>query len=180
MLIERKSFEPAPDGEHLVTCVDVVDLGMQTGKYGEKRRLKLVFVVDEQDSEGEAIRVTDFVTASIHRTAKLTPYVKALTGKAPGRSFNTETLIGCSCAVTTEQRTNEDGTVFANITDKRTLRKGERPPLMPIDFKRTEDSNDKTPAPKAKANGSGTPRKVVRNIHNVDDNDVEFPGDATA
>jgi hypothetical protein len=176
MQIERKSFEPASDGEHLATCVDVVDLGMQTGKYGEKRRLKLVFVVDEQDSEGEAIRVTDFVTASIHRTAKLTPYIKTLTGKAPGHSFNTETLIGCSCAVTTEQRTSEDGTVFANITDKRPLRKGERGPVRPIGFKRAEDSNDNTPTPKTKANGT---RKVVRNIHNVDidDRDVEFPGD---
>jgi hypothetical protein len=185
--LERNPFEPASDGEHLCTVADVIDLGMQQSQFGTKRRLKLVLITDEQDSEGNPIRIITWTTASIHKSSKLTSLVKVLLGKDPGIVFETEALIGCSLAVTTEQVTKSDGQVFANIAGFRKLSKNEHGPLVPLNFVRAgaDDKLSAGPPSGQKAKTNGGARKVVarnqsHNIHNVDitDADVAFPGEA--
>jgi hypothetical protein len=43
----RKEFTPAPEGLHQGVCVDVVDLGLVAGIYGEKHKVELRWQLEQ-------------------------------------------------------------------------------------------------------------------------------------
>ena len=148
LIIESKQTNPAPDGDHTMTIVDTPNLGMKVTKYGSRPCVQVIGLLDKIDSEtGEPYRVSKVFTASVDSRSNFYSFVKTLTGKPPTRKFDTSSLIGLSCQITTERRTTERGT-FANITNVKALPAGTVPRIA-------------IPLRAEKANGSATDRAVA-------------------
>jgi hypothetical protein len=144
MKLSRNKHPQASNGLHLAVLADVEDMGIQNTVYGEKRNLRLTFLVDEKDPHGDPLRVTDITTASYHPDSKLTGYVCALLGDEPGDDVETEDLINRCCRLTTELKANSKGKLYARIIAKEPLRPGERGPAIPLTFQRAETRPTRT------------------------------------
>ncbi|MGI0025477.1 MAG: phage replication initiation protein, NGO0469 family, partial [Nitrososphaera sp.] len=67
-----ESFKPAPDGLHTAICINVIDLGMQTTAWGNKRQVILSFELSSvlMDS-GKPYVVSKTFTNSLHEKGSL-------------------------------------------------------------------------------------------------------------
>ena len=138
----EKEFQPASDGLHSAAVADVIDLGLVQTLYGPKERLRLVFVIDEQDAQGEPIRVSDTCTLTLHPKSKLTERVNALmpgTKNVKNLQLDPETLIGKVCLIVTEQTTSDQGRTYANIEKSMPLAKDSVKVSIPLNFVRAKD-----------------------------------------
>lgn len=122
------SFVPAPDGLHGAVCVDVVDLGMVTGQFGTKHKIRIVWEIDERMNDGKPFIVGKQYTLSLHEKAQLHKDLKAWRGKPFTQEeldgFDVERVIGAPCQILI-QHEDKDGVVYANVqaitrADKRT------------------------------------------------------------
>lgn len=111
----KRQFPQSSDGLHHGLLIDVVDIGEQVSSWGTKHKIKLVFAIEEKDSEGNPILVSDFCALSLHEKAKLYAAVAALTGAEPPAELDIESLIGKRCCLLTEQNTSADGFTYANV-----------------------------------------------------------------
>src|ERR1700677_2525027 len=98
MLIDNnsKNFENPSTGTFLGTIIDVVDLGKIQTQWGEKVKIRIVWVLDKNDSEGNPFRVMRQVSASMNEKAALYELVKGVLGTAPPVPFDDQTLLGRS------------------------------------------------------------------------------------
>ena len=91
-------FEPAPPGLHEAVCVDVVDLGMVDGKFGPKRKLKLVWQLKMRNKQGEPYQVRQSYTQSLFDGSNLRRDLESWRGRsftdAERKNFDVEKLIG--------------------------------------------------------------------------------------
>src|SRR5580765_7222749 len=155
MKLSRNKHLQASNGLHLAVLADVEDMGIQNSVYGQKHNLRLVFLVDEKDTQGEPLRVTDICTASSHPDSKLTKYARALLAGDPGDDLETEDLLGRCCWLETELKPNTKGKPYAHVVNSTPLR-GDEPGLaIPLTFQRAENRPPRTTK-------SGTQRPEVR------------------
>ena len=161
--------EPASPGTHVAVVCDVQDLGLTQTKWGEKHRMRIAFMVAQRDSGGKNKVCSLFCNASIHRQSTLAGMVKNITGQYPRNNWDTETLVGLDCMITTEL--SEDG-AYSNVTSVKPLPPKTPTVIIPLDYTRAKDRPTKS---NWKANGKG---KVTKSTHNVEvlDADVQFPG----
>ena len=109
-VIQQKSgYEPLPEGQHAVTITEVKDLGVQDGPYGAKHQLYLTFTT----TAGKSMR--KYYTASINEKATLYKDVKAITGKAPVKEFDVESLVGKNLQIVVTHEEGKDGKVRGKI-----------------------------------------------------------------
>jgi len=184
-----KEFQPASNGLHSAILADIVDLGLVRGKWGPQEKCRLVFIVDEQDGEGEPIRIVDTCTLTLDPKSRLTERVNAL---MPGSKnvkdlvVDPETLVGKRCQLITEQSTNDQGRTYANIISALPLGKDCLKVSIPLNFVRQKDKANSGDQPtKTKCTtkqGRGRVSKVNgdTNIDELEltDADIEFPGEA--
>lgn len=169
MRIKRKKYEQASNGWHNAVCADVIDLGIQKTRFGNKEQIRLVFLIDERDATGEPIQVFDTMTASTWETSKLTEYTRALTGAVPPDDFDPDQLIGRTCRLETEQQTSDKGKTYANIVRKAPMKAGEHAPGIPLNYVRAKD---RPPSGKFRTNGGlGATKPNIHGVH-VRDEDV--------
>ena len=102
----NKNFERPESGMFLGTIIDVVDLGKVTTQFGIKTKVRIVWVLDKNNSEGEPFRVIYQATASMNERAKLFEMVKSILGVAPSIPFDAEVLIGHSNQLYIVRETN--------------------------------------------------------------------------
>ena len=102
----NKNFERPESGMFLGTIIDVVDLGKVTTQFGLKAKVRIVWVLDKNDSEGNPFRVIYQATASVNERAKLFEMVKSILGVAPSVPFDAEVLIGRSNQLYIVRETN--------------------------------------------------------------------------
>ena len=135
MKLSRKHPQPS-NGWHCAVLADIEDLGMQDSAFGEKHTLRLTFLVDEKDPNGELFRITDLCSASPHVESKLTKYARVLLGGDPGDDLETEDLLGRCCRLETEVKANIKGKAYARIIASAPLQPGESGPAIPLNFQR--------------------------------------------
>jgi len=124
----ESGFTPAPEGQFLAVCVDVVDLGERLESYqgGTPKIVKkvaLVFQIDEPNPEtGRPFEPSIEKTIAFGQTAGLRKFLSAWRGKAysdaealAGVPLNK--LVGVNALVQIEHRTSAKGRTYANISN---------------------------------------------------------------
>lgn len=81
------SFEPHPEGQYAVVCVDVVNLGVrveqfQGGEPREAHKAALVFVSGERQDNRDLVIVTLEMTLSMHEKANMRQFLESWRGRS--------------------------------------------------------------------------------------------------
>jgi hypothetical protein len=104
-----------PDGMHTAKCIAIADLGELENKFQDNKlqhKVEVVWAIDKNTEEGEALTIKKRFTLSLHEKATLAIMLKDI-------KVNIETLsdlLGSTCAIVTQQEQNEDKTrTYANI-----------------------------------------------------------------
>lgn len=152
----NQDFEPLSEGVHPAVLADIVDLGMVNTGFGQKHKVRFVWVTEEKDSDGRQKYAFKRYTLSLHEKANLRKDVKGILGKdIDGEEFDIETLIGKYNNLVIQHGEDEKtGKVYANVV---TLMKPTKRVAIPQDFVRAKDKDQsKKPAQSVKAAGGGT------------------------
>ena len=147
---DQKEFEHPEDGQYLGVIADVIDLGEVETGFGVKPRVRIVYLLDANDSEGNPFRVVSTYTASLHEKANLRKALKQILGADVSGQFDLEELLGINnqLVVTT---TEKDDKVYTNIVAILKAPKGSPRMAIPDDFVRYQDKQKKQSAPAKKA-----------------------------
>lgn len=173
-----KVFEKPKSGLYRGVLADVVDLGPITRVYKGKTRVapevRLVWVLNAKDTEGNNFRVMRQVTASMSEKANLFGIVRDILLTTPAIPFELETLIGknSELVIALEESKKNPGTFNGNV-------KAIMAPLttlifaVPADFVRNKDKKDKeatstqSAAPAQAATAAAAPQPI-------EDEDIPF------
>ena len=147
---DQKEFEHPEDGQYLGVIADVIDLGEVETGFGVKPRVRIVYLLDANDSEGNPFRVVSTYTASLHEKANLRKALKQILGADVSGQFDLEELLGINnqLVVTTTQK---DDKIYTNIGVILKAPKGSPRMAIPDDFVRYQDKQKKQAAPAKKA-----------------------------
>jgi hypothetical protein len=138
-----KEFPIASEGTTMVVIADVEDLGIQNDElYGPKPKIRLTWVLDEKDPEGNYFVIRREFTASMHEKSNLYPIVQDTLGKTPPVPFDLENLVGRSNLGVIKRKVAEKGKnkgrTFANIVNLFAPKPGQSF-AVPADFVRGKD-----------------------------------------
>ena len=113
MFMEK--FEPLPTGEHTAKLADISEMD---GPHGPMVRFH--FSVNHEEDVHE---VTGLANRKLNERSKLGRWITAILGREPevGAAVKADDLIGKTCRVHVEHKTNNDGFVFANVAQVLTL-----------------------------------------------------------
>jgi hypothetical protein len=128
MIITKRSgnFTPAPEFNGRAVCVDVTELKMMESAFGKQEKFRIVFEIDELQTEGEregepwCVWSMPF-TPSLHDKSAFRKFLKQWFGRdltaAEIDGLETETLIGKPAQIVVTHATKEGDptTVYANI-----------------------------------------------------------------
>lgn len=145
----EQHFEPAPPGLHRAVCVDVVDLGMVEGKFGAKRKLKLVFQIEKRNKLKERFQARQSYTQSLMEGSNLRRDLKTWRGRdfTPEeiKAFDVEKLLGVNCQLSlTHETSKSTGRVYAKVTAVLPAQKG-APKLEAEAYEREPWAKDEAP-----------------------------------
>ena len=146
---DQKEFEHPEDGQYIGVIADVIDLGEVETGWGVKPRVRIVYLLDANDSEGNPFRVVSTYTARLHEKANLRKALKQILGADVSGQFDLEELLGINnqLVVTTTQK---DDKIYTNIVAILKAPKGSPRMAIPDDFVRFQDKQKKAaPAKKA-------------------------------
>jgi hypothetical protein len=124
LVIKEQTFKPVPAGQHSAICINVVDLGVQDGKFGPKEQLWIRWELPElpltwRDKQGKPHTgpMTISKTYTHSRDPKSNLY-RDLTGWFAGQriSWDTASLLGKACTLLVNQTQTLEGVVRSNIT----------------------------------------------------------------
>ena len=142
MIIENsaKTFTAPDTGTFLATVVDVVDLGKVHTNFGDKVKIRIVWVLNANDEEGLPYRVILQCNASVNEKARLYEVAKGILGAPPPVPFDSETLVGRANQLVVVRETDpKTGRTFANVKVILPLPAGATPPPIPQGFVRAKD-----------------------------------------
>ena len=163
-----KDFENPETGRFNGTIIDVIDLGPRTNRFGESKvRLRIIWVLDRNDSEGNPFRVMRELNATVAdkpKKSNLYEIAEAVMGVPPAVGFDTDVLIGRSNELTIVRETQAaTGKVYANIKVILPLAAGVVGPPIPQGFvrdtgqARAKNVTNGAPAVAAAANTQAPP-----------------------
>ena len=145
----QSAYAVAPAGIHSAVCVDVQDLGLQTGAYGQKHKVRLVWQLDALDPDaGRRVEVARLYTLSLHERAALRQDLERWRGKQftdadLDLGFDLEKVIGVNCQVVVSHALADNGTTYADVDSVLPPAKG-APRLAPQAFVRLKDRAART------------------------------------
>lgn len=152
----ESSFTPCPEGLHQAVCVDVVDLGLQTGPYGEKHKVELRWQTDEivltsaSPVDTKRFQLRKWYTLSLHEKASLRKDLECWRGRKFSESelagFDLEKLLGANCQLQVIHNITDDGKTYDNI-QAIVPHNAKLPKIAPADYVREQD--------RAKTHGNG-------------------------
>ena len=147
---DQKEFEHPEDGQYIGVIADVIDLGEVETGFGVTPRVRIVYLLDANDSKGNPFRVVSTYTASLHEKASLRKALKSILGADVSGQFDLEELLGINnqLVVTTTQK---DDKIYTNIGVILKAPKGSPRMAIPDDFVRFQDKQKKQAAPTKKA-----------------------------
>ena len=173
MIIEKsgKKFEKPDAGIFIGTIIDVVDLGLVPSKNPKfpdpQVRIRIVWVLDKNDSEGQPYRIIEQPTAKLSdggnntKKSRLFEICEGVFQTAPPVPFNSENLIGRSNRLFLAKEGE-----YTNIKGFMPLSTGDVAPKAPANFIRQKD-RVKTPA-------GQTASPVTAPAPTVADDDIPF------
>lgn len=171
-------FEPAPPGLHSAVCVDVVDLGLVDGKFGPKRKLKLIWQTKARNKQGERFQIRASYTQSLAEGANLRRDLESWRGRSftpeERKAFDVERLIGVNCQINVKHNVSKEGRTYANATAVLPAAKGEK--LEPENYQREPWPSEEPGAAheagaarsRAEANARDIARAEAEPIYEVD------------
>jgi hypothetical protein len=136
MKFPQGDFQPAPAGAHLAQCVGVVDTGSKETEFGDRRQLRLTFLLPQEvTAAGRPFAVSRLMTKSYHRKATLRGFLDVLLGRTLTEAemrdgFNARALLGRVCMLQVVHNVKEDGAVYANIDSIMPVPKGMKAPKI--------------------------------------------------
>lgn len=153
----KKEYTPTPEGLQQCVCVDVVDLGLEDGKWGKKHKVSLRWQSEHMNTEGEKpvpFLIVMKYTMSLHEKAILRQHLDSWRGQnfTPEEldSFDLEKLIGANCQIQIIHHIAEEGRVWANI--QAIVPQGKNTEkLIPMDYIRIQDREDAPPTAESAA-----------------------------
>jgi hypothetical protein len=114
-----RNYMPPPEGLWAAVCVDVVDLGMVDGQWGEKHKCRIVWELSAKMDDGRPFTAQKQYTVSLNEKASLYKDLKSWRGKpfTPEElaGFDVEKVLGAPCQLVITQE-EKDGSVYGNIT----------------------------------------------------------------
>ncbi len=148
---EGGNYTPAPAGNHLGICIQVLDLGTQNGgQYGPKRKVRLTWELPEErlsytDKDGNpkegpylVSKKYNLTLGSKEKPSALRTDLESWRGKAftaeEERSFDLANLLGVAALVSVVQETGTNGNLYANVKSVARLPKGMGPPTPENDL----------------------------------------------
>ena len=116
----KKEYSPAPEGLHAAVCCDVVDLGILKSAFGEKHKVEIRWMLEENDPKTELpFMVVSRYTLSLHEKAKLRPMLEGWRGRNFSveelEGFDLENLLGVNCQLQIIHNIADEGQVYANV-----------------------------------------------------------------
>lgn len=140
MILEQGKYEQPDSGVFIGIIADVVELyGVKT-KFGEKNKVRIVWILDKNDSQGKPYRVVFQKNAVMHEKSDLFKAVRAILGDNPPVTFDTESLIGrANQLFIMKEKDPSTGKEFANVKGINALPAGAAVPKVPADFVRAKD-----------------------------------------
>lgn len=112
-------YETCPEGLYHAVCVDVVDLGLVTTKFGESHKIQIRWQTDERDSKARRYLVRQMYTLSLSEKATLRHTLEAWRGRKFTADelggFDLEKLLGVNCQVQIVHNLSGDGKTYANV-----------------------------------------------------------------
>jgi hypothetical protein len=153
-----KEFPIASEGVTLIVLADVEDLGMvNSEKYGPKPQVRLTWVLDEKDPEGNYFVIRRAFTNSLHEKSNLYGPVTDMLGKKPPVPFDLELLIGTANLGVIKRKVSEQGAskgkTFANIVSFLATKPGQTF-AVPAGFVRGKDGGVYGKLPQARTNNN--------------------------
>ena len=104
-----------PDGMHTAKCIAIADLGELENKFQDNKlqhKVEVIWAIDKNTEEGEALTIKKRFTLSLHEKATLAIMLKDIKIEIA----TLQDLLGTTCAIVTQQEQNEDKTrTFANV-----------------------------------------------------------------
>lgn len=179
-----KQYELPDEGPHAAVVADVIDLGERETEYGPKDQIRLIFLVDQLDSQGNPIELRRTYNKTAHEKASVRKVAKMLLGRDPGRRFDAESLIGLNTGLIVVYEESEECT-RANIDSFYKLRQGDTLVPIPHGYKRYQDRKPvdvsariKAESQAVKKNGASAKRKASpasANNHGADAKNADQP-----
>lgn len=133
-------FEPAPSGNHIARCIQLIDLGTTEQDYfGEISMKHQLFIMWELPNELKTYKKDDveitepftasaFYTASLNEKANLRGLLESWRGKAfteqECAGFDPSVLVGVPCMLNIIHKPNQKGKIQAKIAGATPLPKG--------------------------------------------------------
>lgn len=170
MLIEAgKKYEQPDAGMFIGTIIDVVDLGIVQTTYGPKHKIRIVWVLDKNDSEGKPFGVISTYNAKMDERSSLYKDVaKIFDTPAPPVPFDSENLLGRTNRLYLKKTTNAvTGKVYTNVGDILPLALGQSGPQAPQGFIRVKDK------PKQQMQGRAVQTSVIQPVSSNEE-DIPF------
>ena len=146
----KKQFELPGEGSHLAVLVDVEDRRAQVTPWGVRDQVRLKWLVKQVGTDGREISVIATYNKSLSDNASFVQAIKDITGRPPGDTFDTETLIGANNRLTLKHEPKKDGSLFPKILA--ILRPGQGDPVLltPTWFRRAGDGSNTPPSAAAR------------------------------
>jgi len=149
----ESSFTPCPEGLHQAVCVDVVDLGLKSGPFGEKHKVEIRWQTDtENEDTHRRFQLRKWYTLSLHEKANLRKDLECWRGRkfsdAELQGFDLEKLIGANCQLQVIHNITDDGKTYDNV-QAIVPHNTKLPKIAPQDYTREQD--------RAKTRGNGVP-----------------------
>jgi hypothetical protein len=147
MIIEKNgSYENPKSGAYVGVVVDIAELYNVPGKFGPRNKVRIIWILDQKDSQGKPYRVMEQVNASINEKARLYEIAKGVLGAPPNaKTFDTESLLGRANQLFVVVEKGEDGKEYAHVKGILPLPQGAVVPTVPTDFVRAKDKQPYTP-----------------------------------
>lgn len=109
---EGNEYEKPEAGSQVARCIEIFDIGTQTGEYEGKKTVRrqniLVWeLVDAKDTQGENFTVKKFYTASLNENAALRKDLQAWRGRAFSeeelKNFEQKNILGAACMLSLQK-----------------------------------------------------------------------------
>lgn len=166
-IIARKpeiSFTPCPEGLHHAVCVDVCDLGIVKGQYGEKHKVEIRWQTDVTNKDtGKRFELRKWYTLSLHEKANLRKDLECWRGRkftdTELEGFDLECLLGVNCQLQVIHNITDEGKTFDSV-QAIVPHNARLPKIAPLDYVRQQDR------PKQYGNGA-SPNNGALNVEDI-------------
>lgn len=133
-----KNWVPAPEGQHVAVCCDVVDLGIVDshwqGEVTKKHKARIVFQIEETnpDFDDKPFIVSRQFTLTMHENGGLRPFLESWRGKKytdeeAVQDFDIEKMVGVPALIQITHNTGNNAKTYANIDSVMRLPKSMKP-----------------------------------------------------